>query len=49
MIAALTGFSNEHNSNESIRLTPTEASWLGNESFLMIRINFLKNVSTKNN
>lgn len=29
MIAALTGIQNEHNQNEFLKITPVQASWLG--------------------
>ncbi|XP_055303169.1 facilitated trehalose transporter Tret1-like [Sitodiplosis mosellana] len=34
IIAALTGFSNDHNPNEIISLTPSEASWLASMSLV---------------
>lgn len=35
IIPALTGKSNEHNADEKLRLTGTEASWLGTETVIL--------------
>lgn len=35
VIAALTGVLNEHNQGETLKLTPFEASWLGNDALTL--------------
>ena len=36
LIAAMTGVSNEHNRNESISITASEATWIGNSSSIYL-------------